>query len=246
LGGNSCTSIALITRWSTMHPVTPTHLPLAVLSDASTSDLTMVPLSSSQPMVAPQETLVLGELALEVQAVPVMPMPDGSSAPLLQDAQARVELGVDGTPLGTVSTEADGADSRLGDDVVSLLRDLVVRGTGLGTPRRIDPSDAIPALGSSGIGGLGITRLLLLGTPDSSSPSIEWRQVEDNVEYACSQVTVVKRLLREALASVGQNILHLIQVSLKKKEGDVCVSGSGTLRVLSFPPAFVSASPILG
>jgi hypothetical protein len=33
----------------------------------------------------------------------------------------------------------------------------------------------------------------------------------------CSQVAIVERLLRETLASVSQNILHPIRVSLKKR-----------------------------
>jgi hypothetical protein len=39
------------------------------------------------------------------------------------------------------------------------------------------------------------------------------------VEYACSQVAIVERLLQEMLASIGQNILHPTRVSLKKKRG---------------------------
>jgi hypothetical protein len=48
------------------------------------------------------------------------------------------------------------------------------------------------------------------------------------VEYRCSQVVVMERLLRETLAFVGWNILHLIQVSLKKV-GKVYLSTSGSL-----------------
>jgi hypothetical protein len=40
--------------------------------------------------------------------------------------------------------------------------------------------------------------------------------VEDNAAFACSQVIDAERLLLETLASVGQNILRLIRVSLKK------------------------------
>jgi hypothetical protein len=38
------------------------------------------------------------------------------------------------------------------------------------------------------------------------------------VEYAFSQVTTAKRLLRETPSSVGQNILHLFQFSIKNGE----------------------------
>jgi hypothetical protein len=37
------------------------------------------------------------------------------------------------------------------------------------------------------------------------------------VEFTCSQVTAVERLLHETLASVDWNILHQIRVSLKKR-----------------------------
>jgi hypothetical protein len=48
------------------------------------------------------------------------------------------------------------------------------------------------------------------------------------VEFTCSQVTVVERLLHEALASVSLNILHPIQVSLKK-ERKTCMYASSFL-----------------
>jgi hypothetical protein len=43
--------------------------------------------------------------------------------------------------------------------------------------------------------------------------------VEDNAEYACSQVTVAESLLQDTLSSVDHNILHPIRVSLKEKWG---------------------------
>jgi hypothetical protein len=88
---------------------------------------------------------------------------DGSNAPLLQDMYTRVELGADGVLLGVVSVEADGTDPCPSDDAGSPLRDFVVHGAGLGTPRHIDPGDAIPAVGSSSIEDPGLTGLLLLG-----------------------------------------------------------------------------------
>jgi hypothetical protein len=48
------------------------------------------------------------------------------------------------------------------------------------------------------------------------------------VEFACSPVTVVERLLQEMLSTVSQNILHPIQISLKK-ESNVCLCASGFL-----------------
>jgi hypothetical protein len=52
----------------------------------------------------------------------------------------------------------------------------------------------------------------------SPSLSVNWGQVEDSVEQACSQVVAMKRLLRETLAMVSRDILHPIWVSLKEKE----------------------------
>jgi hypothetical protein len=63
--------------------------------------------------------------------------------------------------------------------------------------------------------------------------------------FACSQVTNAERLLHEAFASVGRNILHSIQVSLKKKGRKVSLCTSGFLRVPLLPPIFVSATPVL-
>jgi hypothetical protein len=65
------------------------------------------------------------------------------------------------------------------------------------------------------------------------------------VEFACSSVTIMERLLRETLASVDWSILHLIRVSLKK-EGNIYLSTSSSLRVHSFPPIFASIAPVLG
>jgi hypothetical protein len=47
--------------------------------------------------------------------------------------------------------------------------------------------------------------------------------------------TVAERLLREMLASVGQNIMYLIWVGLKKEKENVYLSASRSLQVLSFP-----------
>jgi hypothetical protein len=69
--------------------------------------------------------------------------------------------------------------------------------------------------------------------------------VEDNMEFACSQVAIVERLLHETLASVGRNILRPIRVSLKK-EMNVCLCDSGFLRVLSPSPIFVSVALVPG
>jgi hypothetical protein len=158
-----------------------------------------------------------------------------------------VELDPDSAPLGAVSIEADMADPQQGDNARSSLCDLVVHGASLGMPERTNLGDAIPAPGPSGAGDPRLTGLILSGPPSprSSSASINQRQVEDNVEYACSQITITKRLLREMLASVSQNILHLIRVSLRK-EGYFYLGASGFLRDFSFPTTFASTALVLG
>jgi hypothetical protein len=65
------------------------------------------------------------------------------------------------------------------------------------------------------------------------------------VEFMSSHVTITERLLWDMLASVGRNILNLIRVTLKK-EGNIYLSASSSLRVLSFLPALASAPPVLG
>jgi hypothetical protein len=105
-----------------------------------------------------------------------------------------MELGVDSAPQGDVSIEANEVDPQPGDDAGTSPHDLVVRSASLGTLGCTDPSGAMPGPGSSGAGGSRIIGLLL-GLCGSSSLSINWRQVEDNTEYACSQVTVIEKLL---------------------------------------------------
>jgi hypothetical protein len=61
--------------------------------------------------------------------------------------------------------------------------------------------------------------------------------VEGDTEFACSQVVTAERLLHQMLASVSQNLLYAIQVSLKK-ERNACLCASGLLRGPSFPPIF--------
>jgi hypothetical protein len=96
------------------------------------------------------------------------------------------EHDANGMSLGAVSVEVDGAGPRSCDDAGGLSRNLVVRGVGLGMPGSAAPGDAIPAPESSGAVGPGATGLLLPGSPDSPLPPIDWGQVEDNAEFACS------------------------------------------------------------
>jgi hypothetical protein len=75
----------------------------------------------------------------------------------------------------------------------------------------IAPCDTILAPESSGTVSPGVIGLLL---------PVDWRRVEDNAEFVCSLVTIMERMLWDMLASVDRNILHPIQVSLKK-EGNI-------------------------
>jgi hypothetical protein len=120
-----------------------------------------------------------------------------------------------------------------------------MRDAGIDAPASAAPGDTTSATGSSGAMGSEVSELLLLGSTGSLPPPIDWRRVEDNMEFACSQVTDAERLLHETLASVGRNILRLILVSLKK-ERKVCLCASGFLRVPLLPPVFVSAAPVPG
>jgi hypothetical protein len=136
--------------------------------------------------------------------------------------------GADGASPGVVNVDMDGASPRPDDDAGGSLWGLVMRGVDIGIPRSSTLGDATLAHGSLGIVGLGVSRLLLLGSHDFPHPPINWRRVEDNTEFTCSQVATAERLLHEILASVGRNILRPILFSLKK-ERKVCISTSGFL-----------------
>jgi hypothetical protein len=89
----------------------------------------------------------------------------------------------DGSSLGAVSVEVDGASLRPGDDTGGSLWDLVTRGTGLGMPGSVAPGDTILALVSLGAAGLGVAELPLADSPGFALPPIGWRQVEDDVDF---------------------------------------------------------------
>jgi hypothetical protein len=112
-------------------------------------------------------------------------------------------------------------------------------GFGIGVPKSTALGVMTPAPGSSGIVGPGVSRLVLSGSPGFAPPPNNWRRVEDNMEFACSQVIDAERLLHETLALVGRNILRLIRVSLKQ-ERKVCLCASGFIRAFSLPLVFVS------
>jgi hypothetical protein len=60
-----------------------------------------------------------------------------------------------------------------------------MRGTGTGVPRSTTPGNATSAPGSSGTAGLGVSGLLLQSSLGFLPPPINWRRVQDNVEFTC-------------------------------------------------------------
>jgi hypothetical protein len=145
----------------------------------------------------------LAEVALGLQRPMVAPVPGVSSA--------------GGATQGASGVRVVGAGPQLGDDVKSLLRDLVMCGIGIGGLGSAVLGDTALAPGSSSATCLGVSGLYLpdsLGFPPSP---INWRRVGDKAEFACTWVVTMERLLHKTLILVDQNILHLIQVSLKKR-----------------------------
>jgi hypothetical protein len=71
-----------------------------------------------------------------------------------------------------------------------------------------------------------------------SHGSLELTMAGDSVEFMCLQAVVIERLLHETLASVGQDILRLIWVNLKK-ERKVSLCASGFFRVPSLTPSYL-------
>jgi hypothetical protein len=84
------------------------------------------------------------------------------------------------------------------------------------TPGNTAPGDMVTAPRSSGAPSPWVAGLLLLGYLDSPFLPINWGLVENNVEEVCSQVEATKRMLQEKLVVVDRDILHPIQVCLKK------------------------------
>jgi hypothetical protein len=174
--------LALIVRRPAAHLATSPYVPLVASSDARVGDLAMVLLGYPRPVVAPWETPAPEEPSLESQEAPVLEMP-----------------GADGASLGAASVEVDGASPQPSDDIGSLLRDFMMCGADIGVPGSTAPGDAAPAPRPSGIAGLGVSELLLPGSPYFPPPPIDWRRVEENVEFMCSQVVTTERLLHEVL-----------------------------------------------
>jgi hypothetical protein len=115
--------------------------------------------TSSAPIIRWQTTrLVPSPYFPLVASVPRGTLALEESAPEVWEA-----LGANGVLLGAISVEVDGAGSQPHDDSGGLVRDWVMRGAGIGAPGSTALSDAIPALGSSGAVGPGVSWLLLPG-----------------------------------------------------------------------------------
>jgi hypothetical protein len=147
-GDRSRTSLALIVHRSAAHLATSPYVPLVASSNARVGDLAMVLLGYPRPVVAPWETPAPEEPSPESQEAPVLEMP-----------------GADGASLGAASVEVDGASPQPRDDIGSLLRDFMMCGADIGVPGSTAPGDAAPAPRPSGIVGLGVSELLLPGSP---------------------------------------------------------------------------------
>jgi hypothetical protein len=132
---------------------------------------------------------------LQVQEVLTRLMQDGSNATLLHDVLVREEPDAHGASLGIVSIEVDGADPRSGDSAGALPHDLVVHGTGLGMPKSAARAIQFQPLSPWVSWARGQPACSCRVPPSSLLPPIDWRQVEDNIEFTCSQVALVKRLL---------------------------------------------------
>jgi hypothetical protein len=188
-----------------VHPMTSPYLPLVALLAASTGDLVMVPSCSPQLTMMPQEISMPEESAQAAWEVPVQEM-----------------LGADGVLLSAVSVEVDGASPRPSDDTGGSFYDMVMCGTGLGMLGRAIPGDAILSPGLSGTVGLGVAGLALSSSLGFLLLSIDWRWVECDAKFTCLQVATAESLLHRMLTLVGQNLLHPILVSLKKRGMFAC------------------------
>jgi hypothetical protein len=76
--------------------------------------------------------------------------------------------------------------------------------------------DAASTPGSLGAMSPWLPGSCLPGSFGSVSLPVNCRQVENEAEFVCSQVATAERLLHDALASFGCNILRPVWVSLRK------------------------------
>jgi hypothetical protein len=103
-------------------------------------------------------------------------------------------LGIDNAPRGVIGIEM----------------------SGVGILGSAAPGGAASDPRSLGAMHLELPGAYLIGSSDTVSPPVNWRQVESEAELARSQVTTMERLLHQTLALVHHNILHPFQVNLGK------------------------------
>jgi hypothetical protein len=77
--------------------------------------------------------------------------------------------------------------------------------------------------------------LYLSDSSNSTSPPVNWRRVESEAKLACSQIAIVEWLLRQTLASIHHNNLHLVQVSLGNKREKILTVSRMASSVLTCP-----------
>jgi hypothetical protein len=137
-----------------------------------------------------------------------------------------------------------GAVPRLGNDTESLLRDLGVHNADAGVLKSVTPNDTATAPGSSSVMRPRVSGLYLPRFPSFPPPPSNWWRVGDEAESTCSWVATIERWLHDMLASVNQNILRLIRVSLKREENLARMPLASSM--LSHPLlCFVSATLVL-
>jgi hypothetical protein len=85
--------------------------------------------------------------------------------------------GAGGASQGATSVKAVGTGPRLGDDVGSLLRHLVIHGAGVSVPGSVALGDVAPAPVSSSVADPVVSGQYMLGSPVFLPPPTNWRWV---------------------------------------------------------------------
>jgi hypothetical protein len=86
--------------------------------------------------------------------------------------------------LIATNVEVDGAGPQPSNDTGGSLRDLVMCGADISLLGSAATGDAAPASGPSSDVGLGVSGLLLPGSLGFPPSPIEWRRVEDTIEFS--------------------------------------------------------------
>jgi hypothetical protein len=125
-------------------------------------------------------------------------------------------LGDDGTHVEVVEAHADhvvGGEASTPESPGGICLDLAVCGPGPTQPRSQALGEEVHAPGSMSMVHPGVIELGLPGYLGAPPPPVSWRHVEANAKQVCSWVATMDRLLLEAMAMVGRDILHPIWVS---------------------------------